>query len=226
MNPELAKREVWQSWCRWTTAGEFAGFLAPALAGALASSSGLFVLAGVIEGAVLGTAQAVVLRRVVHGLRARNWIGATALAAGFAWAVAMLAVHNGDRLNSLPLAVLLPIAAVSGASVLLSLGIAQWFVLRGHVVDAHLWVWANALAWSAGLLVFAAVTTPLWQPGQSPALVALIGALGGLLMAATMAAVTGIALTRLLSRKPAAAPRTSDRGNTGAGPLVPPHGSP
>lgn len=87
----------------------------------------------------------------------------------------------------------LPIAAVAGIAVLLSLGTAQWFVLRDHFPGAHLWVWANALVWGAGLLVFAAVTTPLWQPGQPPVLVALIGALGGLLMAA----VTGAALTRL-----------------------------
>ncbi|WP_093588833.1 hypothetical protein [Lentzea waywayandensis] len=197
MRTELAAREIWQSWFRWTTAGEFAGFLAPALVGALTSSPQLLVLAGVIEGAVLGAAQAVVLRRVDHAPQARSWIGATALAAGFAWAVAMLAVHNGERLNTLPLVAVLPIATVAGAGVLLSLGTAQWYLLRHHFPGAHLWIWANALAWGAGLLVFTAVTTPLWQPGQSPALIALIGAFGGLLMASTMAAITGSALIRL-----------------------------
>lgn len=59
---------------------------------------------------------------------------------------------------------------------------------------------ANAVAWAAGLVVFAAFTTPLWQPGQPVVLIALIGALGGLVMAATMAAITGSALTRLLNR--------------------------
>jgi hypothetical protein len=200
MTTELAARDIWQSWFRWTTAGEFAGFLAPALVGALTTSPPLLVLAGMAEGAVLGAAQAVVLHRVVRTLNARGWIGATALAAAFAWAVAMFAVHNGDRLNTLPLAAVLPIAAIAGLGVLLSLGTAQWFLLRNHFPGAHLWVWANAVAWGAGLLVFTAVTTPLWQPGQSAELVALIGALGGLLMAATMAAVTGTALTRLRSR--------------------------
>lgn len=198
MRTELATRDTWRSWFRWTTAGEFAGFLAPALAGALTSSPQLLVLAGVVEGAVLGAAQAVVLRRVDRTLNSRNWIGATALAAGFAWAIAMLAVNNGDRLNALPLAAVLPIAAVAGTGVLLSLGTAQWFVLRNHFPHAHRWVWANAFAWGAGLLVFTAATTPLWQPGQPPVLIALIGALGGLLMAATMAAVTGAALTRIV----------------------------
>lgn len=201
MTTDLAARDIWQSWFRWTTAGEFAGFLAPALVGALTSSPQLLVLAGIVEGAVLGAAQAVVLRRADRTLNGRSWIGATALAAGFAWAIAMIAVHNGDRLNTLPLAVVLPIAAVAGIAVLLSLGTAQWFVMRNHFPGAHLWVWVNAVAWGAGLMVFTAVTTPLWQPGQPPELIATIGAFGGLLMAATMAAITGTALTQLMRRR-------------------------
>jgi hypothetical protein len=195
MRTETATAGIRRAWFRWTTAGEFAGFLAPALAGALTTSPVVLVAAGVVEGAVLGAAQAVVLRRWVT---ARGWVGATALAAGLAWAIAMLAVHNGDRLNTLPPAVTLPVAAVAGMGVLLSIGTAQWCVLRGHVPHAHLWIWANAVAWAAGLLVFTAVTTPLWQPGQSPVLVALVGALGGLLMAATVAAITASALTRIV----------------------------
>lgn len=198
MTTELAARGLWQTWFRWTTAGEFAGFLAPALVGAVSSSPQLLVLAGLAEGAVLGTAQAVVLRRVDRTVNGRGWVGATALAAGFAWTVALLAANNGERLNTLPLAVVLPLAAIAGIAVLMSLGTAQWFVLRDHFRGAHLWIWANAVAWAAGLLVFFAVATPLWQPGQPPVLIALIGALGGLLMAAATAAVTGAALTRLV----------------------------
>lgn len=40
-----------------------------------------------------------------------------------------------------------------------------------------------------------AITSPLWHPGQHPVLVAGIGAVGGSVMAATMAASTGWALT-------------------------------
>jgi len=188
---------TWTTWFTLVTAGEFAGFLVPALTGALTSSGPLLVLAGVAEGTVLGAAQWLVLRRIVRRLRARDWIGVTALAAGFAWAVAMLTVHYGEPLGTLPLAVLLPLAAVVGAGVLLSMGIGQWLVLRHHLDGASTWVWANALAWCGGLAVFTVFTTPLWQPGQPPALIALIGAAGGLLMAATMAAITGVALVRL-----------------------------
>jgi hypothetical protein len=201
MTTELAVNDLRRTWFRWVTVGEFTGFLAPALAGALTSSDTLLVVAGIVEGAALGTAQALVLRRFVRHFRVAEWIGATALAAGFAWAVAMLAVRNGERLNALPVAVLLVVAAVAGTGVLLSMGVAQCAVLHHHVHRAHVWVWANALAWGAGLLVFTAVTTPLWQPGQPVALVALIGAFGGLLMAATMAAITGATLAHLVNRR-------------------------
>lgn len=112
----------------------------------------------------------------------------------------MLAVRYGEPLGTLPLAALLPLAAVAGMGVLLSIGTGQWLVLRHHVDRAFRWVWATAVAWCAGLIVFTAFTTPLWQPGQHTALIALIGAPGGLLMAATMAAITGAALARLLGR--------------------------
>ncbi|GLZ27904.1 hypothetical protein Lesp02_00940 [Lentzea sp. NBRC 105346] len=200
MATKTATHDLTKAWFRWVTAGEFAGFLAPALAGALTSSPVLLVVAGIAEGAILGTAQALVLRRVLPKLKTAEWVGVTALAAGFAWAVAMVAVSNGARLAALPLVVQLLIAAVAGTGVLLSIGIAQWLVLHHQVTGAHVWVWANAIAWGAGLIVFTAVTTPLWQPGQPPVLIALIGALGGLLMAATMAAITGATLARLVKR--------------------------
>ncbi|NUT53888.1 MAG: hypothetical protein HOV94_42350 [Saccharothrix sp.] len=191
---------VWTAWFVWVTAGEFAGFLAPAVVGALTASTPLLVLAGVVEGAVLGTAQWLVLRRAIPRMRAADWIGATALAAGFAWAVVLLAVEYGEQIGRLPVAVLLPTAAVAGMGVLLSIGVGQYLVLRRHVEHASRWVWATAVAWCAGLGVFAAFTTPAWQPGQSTPLVVLIGAAGGLLMAATMAAITGSALLRLLGK--------------------------
>lgn len=200
MSTKLTTGNPQKSWIAWVTAGEFTGFLAPALAGALTSSAPLLVLAGIVEGTILGAAQWVVLRRTFPYLDARRWIGVTALAAGFAWAVALLTVDHSESLTSLPLPAMLALAAISGTGVLLSLGTGQWLVLRQHVRHASAWIWANAAAWAAGLIVFAAFTTPLWQPGQSPALIALIGAFGGLLMAATMAAVTGFALTRLLER--------------------------
>lgn len=51
---------------------------------------------------------------------------------------------------------------------------------------------------SGARAVFTAVTSPLWQEGQPVALIAAIGILGGAVMAATVAAVTGLVLVRLL----------------------------
>lgn len=184
-------------WFWWVTAGEFSGFTVPAVLGAVNSLPALLVAAGLAEGAVLGWTQAHVLRRALPGFSVVRWTTATALAAGFAWAVAMSMSANGERLASWPVAVLVPLAAIAGMAVLLSIGSAQWLVLRHHVERAHRWIWATALAWGAGLVVFLAVATPLWQPGQGLLLRAVIGVVAGLLMAATMAAVTGAAITRL-----------------------------
>ena len=63
---------------------------------------------------------------------------------------------------------------------------------------------ASAAAWLLGLLAFASVSTPLWQPGQSMVIVTAVGILGGLVMAAVVAAVTGAALLRLVPQLPAA----------------------
>ncbi|WP_159850723.1 hypothetical protein [Nocardia sp. CY41] len=61
-----------------------------------------------------------------------------------------------------------------------------------------IWIWANAVGWIAGLTAFMAVTSPLWRAGQSAATTAVIGALGGVVMAAVMAAMTGAFLVRIL----------------------------
>ncbi|MEO6086443.1 MAG: hypothetical protein ABIQ18_25340 [Umezawaea sp.] len=197
----LRDRKAGRAWFWWVTAGEFGGFAVPAIVGAVNASPPLLVLAGVVEGAVLGWTQAHVLRRVLPDFPVTRWIAATALAAGFAWAVAMGVSANGKQLASLPLAGLVPLAAISGMAVLLSIGGAQWTVLRHHVERAHRWIWATALAWGTALVVFLAVATPLWQPGQGLPLRVLIGVLAGLLMAATMAAITGAAINRL-TREP------------------------
>ncbi|MFC3349384.1 hypothetical protein ACFOOM_18510 [Streptomyces echinoruber] len=194
----------------------------PAAAGAAAGDAStalawsLLPAAGLAEGALLGAAQARVLRRVLPAVRPRRWIAATAGAACVAWLLGLLLPLLAVRVPSAP-AVAVP-AAVVGAALLLSLGCAQWWVLRGQVPRAHRWIVATAAAWLAGLAVFCAVAMPLWHPGQSAVLIAGIGALAGLLMAATVAAVTGAALLRLLDR-PADASAVDQRP-------APPHTSP
>jgi hypothetical protein len=98
----------------------------------------------------------------------------------------------------LPPPVLIVGAAVLGAVLLGSIGVAQWLILRHHVHHAAHWIGATAAAWAAGLAMFMGFTMPLWQPGQPLALTAGIGIAGGLLMAATTSAITGYALRRIL----------------------------
>ncbi|APA98351.1 nitroreductase/quinone reductase family protein [Nocardia seriolae] len=76
--------KLWRRWFSNVTPGEFLGFAAPAVAGALTVDARAFVivsamlLAGAIEGGVLGSFQARVLRTVLSGLRIRDWVTATA----------------------------------------------------------------------------------------------------------------------------------------------------
>jgi hypothetical protein len=82
-------------------------------------------------------------------------------------------------------------------SLLLVLGVAQWWELRRHVPDAVRWIGITAGAWAVALTAFLAVSTPLWHEGQSGLEATAVGVLGGLLMASTMAVVTGLFAVRL-----------------------------
>jgi hypothetical protein len=199
---------LWRRWTGWATAGEFVGFGVPALTAALVAawSAGaampLLVVAGAVEGTMLGLAQAHVLRGELPTLNDRRWVLATAVGAAAAWAIGLLPMLTDGRIFDLPIPVLVPIVTVFAAALLGSIGTAQWLVLRPLMKGSWVWILTTAGAWVAGLLVFTAVATPLWQPGQSTLEIALIGILGGLVMAATVAAISGWALVRLL-RTPA-----------------------
>lgn len=197
---ERSVRPSLTTWLLWVTLGELLGFTVPAATGALMAdaSAPLFLIAmvaaGTVEGTLLGFAQAQVLTPGL-GIRLRAWVLATAAGAVLAWTAGMLASAYLFRwLDPGPGSVVL--AAALASAVLLSIGSAQWVVLRQHVPGAGGWVWVTALAWCVGLTAFAVVTTPLWRPGQGPALVLGVGLLGGLVMAGTVALVTGIWLLR------------------------------
>jgi hypothetical protein len=197
-----ARGPMWRAWTGWVTLGEFVGFGFPAVTGALIgdvagfSAAALLVTAGAVEGGVLGAAQSHVLVRAVPLLRRRQWILATAAAAALAWAIGLIPMLT-NGFQDLPAAVWAPMTIVLGVILIGSIGTAQWLVLRPYVDNSSRWILATAGAWVAGLAVFTAVTTPLWQPGQPAVLLAAIGALGGLLMACTVAALTGWAFVRI-----------------------------
>jgi deazaflavin-dependent oxidoreductase (nitroreductase family) len=184
-------------------AGEFLGFCAPALAGALIAVNGVptlpvLVLAGCLEGMVLGYSQAWVLRQRFPALSTRRWVAATSVAAALAWLLGMLPSTLQETWSNWPGPAVAIAGLVVGGTLLSCMGVAQWTQLRRHVPRARPWIIGTTLAWSLGLLAFFAVTSPLWQPGQPPVVVAAVGVLGGLCMAIVMAAVTGLTLVHIL----------------------------
>jgi hypothetical protein len=104
------------------------------------------VAAGAVEGAVLALGQAFVLRRELPRFDSRAWTAATAAAAALAWSIGLLPSTVGDRIDDVPLAAAVP-AGVVLVTLLLPLGVAQWWVLRRYVERAPVWIWANVLAW-------------------------------------------------------------------------------
>lgn len=200
---ELMRRRFLTRWVVWVGLGESLGFLAPAAAQLLAAAfwpAALFpllVAAGAVEGAVLGWFQAKVLKTRLPGVSNSRWVLLTAAAAAAAWALGLLP-STTDAWQDWPVAIQVAAVSAVGTALLVSLGLAQWFELRRHVAGAWRWIAGSAAAWAAGLGVFMAVATPLWQPGQDWVLVAAIGMAAAVLMAASMAIVTGVVMSRLV----------------------------
>jgi hypothetical protein len=185
------------------TAAEAAGFAVPAGVGALTAGSSpavsvpALLAAGAVEGALLGWGQAAVLRRVLPGFPARRWVVVTSAAAVLAYAIGLAPSTLAPLWAGWPAGVLIPVVALLGLVLLNSIGTAQWTILRRLVPRAGRWIAVTAFAWLGGLAVFLAVSMPLWHPGQALAAIVGIGLFAGLLMAATMAAITGLTVRRL-----------------------------
>lgn len=202
---------LWRAWAVATALGELVGFVAPTLAGVGIAALGLpdpamavgVTLAGSLEGAALGYAQALVLRRHLPAVSGRAWVLASALGAVVAYAIGMLPSSIGDFSRFSPAQLALG-GGTLGAVFLLSMGLPQWLVLRRHLPRAGWWVGANALAWPLGVLV--PVVGMMLVPDGAPAPVwAAVGILSGLLMGLVVGAITGAALDRLRQPRPPAA---------------------
>jgi hypothetical protein len=166
-----------KAWLLWT-----AGFVAFIIGGALATAVvgrvndfGSALLGGLIAGAVIGTGQWLVARRL---LDAQTWIPATALAMGIGLLVGGWAVGYGTSLGEL---------ALMGAITGIPLGAAQAYLLRDRL--ANTWVWAAAmpLLWALGWTVTTAGGIDVDQQ------FAVFGAYGAI----TCMALSGVLLDRL-----------------------------
>jgi hypothetical protein len=100
-------------------------------------------IGGMVTGSVFGITQWFLFRPMkdrLLGRQANWWVAATILG----WGAALAVVTGMDAGGVLGY-------TVSGAVVGISVGIAQWFVLRLHARRAEWWGLANTFGWIAGL---------------------------------------------------------------------------
>jgi hypothetical protein len=167
--------------------------------------AGMMIAAGALEGAIVGFAQWLVLRRRLRRLNRGEWVTATAVGALVAWAVgmapsAMMALNQSAGSSPPPEmsdAVTYALAVMMGAALGAILGAPQRRVLRRYVAGASLWVWANAAACAVGMPVvfIGAGAAPVGASALSVALTVIvtIAAAG-----ASVGAIHGVALLWLL----------------------------
>lgn len=193
---------LFRVWTVTVTVAESVGFLAPALVGVATADRAWQVAlpallgAGAVEGAVLGWAQATVLRSALPALRRARWVLATTAGAVTAY---VLGVGMAAAGGSAPVWLQVALYPVLGLALLATIGGAQWLELRHHVAAAGRWVLWTAAAWLLALGAFLAIATPLWHEGQRPEQAVAVGVAAGVVMAAVQAAVTGWGLARLLA---------------------------
>lgn len=153
------------------------------------------VVGGLGEGAVLAWFQLRVLRDYLPRLHSRRWILLTAAAAAFAWACGMLA-PTLDDLIGLTIATQVAIWIPASLLILLSIGGAQAWALRGVVEFPQRWLTANVLGWLAGL-PWTFVLPALLPDGTPVTYWVITFVIAGVLMGLTAGAVTGAFLLRL-----------------------------
>ena len=173
-----------KSWLLWTVgfvSFPIAGIAAQAAVGRINDAVAALV-GGLIAGAVIGTGQWLVARRLLGDPRA--WIPATAAAMGIGLLAGAWVVGYGTSIGEL---------ALMGAITGLPLGAAQASLLRGRV--AYPWVWAAAmpLLWALGWTVTAAAGVGVDRQ------YAVFGAFGAI----TFMALSGVLLDRLRAATPA-----------------------
>jgi hypothetical protein len=202
----MAKKDLhlWLSWTLATTIGELVGFAVPTIAGLAAAAlkiSDIMIIpimavAGMGEGACFSFAQWLVLRKYIKNIE-KQWILYTAIAAGLAWIIGMLPSSLGDP-TKIPITILVPTVLFLAIFFLLSIGTAQWLVLRKHVQKAGWWIMANAIAWPLGVAT-TFIPISLVPDGAPIGLWIAAGITGGIMMGATVGAITGWFLVKLLS---------------------------
>lgn len=176
--------KTWLLWTAGFVAFPIAGVAAQALTGRI-DDAGSALLGGMVAGAVIGTGQWLVGRRLLGEPQA--WIGATALAMGVGLLVGAWAVGYGTSLGEL---------ALMGAITGIPLGAAQAYLLRARLANAWVWGAAMPLLWALGWTVTTAGGIDVDRQ------FAVFGAYGAI----TFMALSGVLLDRLRAATQAAPP--------------------
>jgi len=184
LRPPLTRVE-WGFGLRWalaTTVGWVVGF-------AICEAFKAFLESITADGAVIGISVGIGQWLALKGRI--NRVGWWILASIIGFAVGKAA---GDAFaQAVPGAVSF---GLSGAAIGASVGIAQWFVLRRHVVRAEWWVLASVLAWAVGGGIIRVADEAVGGP---TGMAYVIGAAG----AATAGGMTAASLVWLLRLRPA-----------------------
>jgi hypothetical protein len=181
-DPRRFNVKGWLLWTAGFVSFPLAGIAAQATVGRINDALAALV-GGLVAGAVIGTGQWLVARRLLGDPLA--WIAATAAAMGIGLLAGASVVGYGTSIGEL---------ALMGAITGLPLGAVQGFLLRDRV--ARSWVWAAAipLLWALGWTV----TTAAGIGVDSQ--YAVFGAFGAI----TFTALSGALLDRLRAPTPAA----------------------
>jgi hypothetical protein len=190
-------------WVACTVAGEAAGFT---VAAAIAATQDLshapevaFLLAtGAVEGALLGKAQSMTMTRLrLPAGIIRLWPVATSAAAVVAWSIGLIPASL--QLISWSSWAAWLLAAVLVLVLLASIPTAQFILLRTAVPRAGRWIRFNAVAWMLGLS-WTFVPPALVRP-DTPVISEIgVYAIAGVLMASTVALITGMCWLGWLKR--------------------------
>jgi len=182
-DPRRFNLKAWLLWTAGFLAFPIAGVLATALVGRI-NDAGSALVGGMVAGAVIGTGQWLVARRLID---AQTWIPATALAMGVGLLVGAWVVGYGTSLGEL---------ALMGAITGVPLGAAQAYLLRDRVANAWLWAAAMPVLWALGWTVTTAGGIAVDRQ------FAVFGAYGAI----TFMALSGVLLDRLRAATPAPQP--------------------
>jgi hypothetical protein len=176
-----------KAWLLWT-----AGFVAFIIGGALATAAvgrvndpASALIGGLIAGAVIGTGQWLVARRLLGD--PQTWIPATAVAMGIGLGVGAWVVGYGTSLSEL---------ALMGFITGIPLGAAQAYLLRDRVANAWVWAAAMPLLWALGWTVSTFIGVSVDNQ------FAVFGASGAI----TFMALSGVLLDRLRAATTPATP--------------------